>query len=127
MRPRQIFLLVAASGLVLCACSGSGGDGSTFLVPCDDPAPLSGMPSPPSLGFVIVLRVDAVAATEAPRIAAACGFDPGGVRLGIQTFATPLDIVELGCVRCDPVVTRVAPDAILFPAMQGIPSTSGRE
>jgi hypothetical protein len=77
---------------------------------------VSGYPSPWSLGFIVQLDPGLDAAVEAPRIAAACGFKVSTAAQSSDHFTAVLDLVQLGCVRCDPAVQTVSADAVLFPA-----------
>lgn len=114
MRAKQLLVLLVAGSIMSWACSGASDDGSTFLVPCDDPAPLTGTPAP-SGSFTVSLHDDADADAESARLASTCGFTVNAVLQFGHGFSAVLDIVELGCVRCDEVVTAVTPNVPLFP------------
>jgi hypothetical protein len=66
--------------------------------------------------YTVALRDDANASVESARIASTCGFEVTAVLEFGHGFQAVLDIVQLGCVRCDEVVTQVVPNGPLFPA-----------
>ena len=100
----QVFTLIGVIGAIGCTEEGGGVPG--FLLPCDDPAPWIG-PPPSSASTIVVTLHDGVdTAAEAARLADACRFEVLAVNDSSQ-FAARLDIVELGCVRCDPAVISV--------------------
>ena len=121
MRIRSGISILAFTCLAVVACSDSGSseDVPRVLLPCDDPAPLSGLASPESLGYIVSLQDGVDQAAEANRLASACGFEAYEASSFGDRFTAVLNIVEIGCVRCDPVVVQVSPNAILYPLFRG--------
>lgn len=97
------------------ACSSSSSELPRVLLPCDDPAPLSAIASPFSLGYIIELEAGVDPSAEAARLASACGFQVDEVGSIGERFTAQLDLSALGCVRCDAAVTLVHPNALLYP------------
>ena len=104
------FLVVTAA-----ACSGTSDGMPGVLEPCSDPAPLSGNPNPKSLGYTVELLGSADPEAEAIRIAAECGVAVDHVHQFGASFVAPLDVIQLGCVRCDPQVKSVFGNMVLDP------------
>jgi hypothetical protein len=70
------------------------------------------------LGFIVVLRDGLDPTAESARLASTCGFAVKMVSSAGHSFTAVLDIVQLGCVRCDPAVTFVEADAVLYPLLK---------
>ena len=104
------FLVVTAA-----ACSGTSEGLPGVLEPCSDPAPLSGNPDPKSLGYTVEMQASADPGAEAARIAADCSVAVDHVHQFGASFVAPLDVIQLGCVRCDPQVTSVFGNMVLDP------------
>ncbi len=106
----SLFLVVNAA-----ACSGTSDGMPGVVTPCSDPAPLSGNPDPKSLGYTVVLQMGTEPEAEAARITAECGVAVDHVHQFGASFVSQLDVVQLGCVRCDPQVTSVFGNMVLDP------------
>ena len=106
----SLFLIVTAA-----ACSGTSDDLPAILEPCNDPAPLSGDPDPGSLGYTVALQPIADPEAEATRIASECGVAVDNVLQFGSAFIARLDVIQLGCVRCDPQVKSVHGNLVFDP------------
>ena len=118
MRPALFLTFAVMSVLIVLACSKSDSNSpfNRMLVPCDDPATLSGQPSRTAQSFIVAYRQGVDAQDETERLAAECGFQPTHVsQLEPGWFSADLDLVQLGCVRCDPVVSSVSVNHPIFP------------
>jgi hypothetical protein len=112
--------ILAVCGLVVGACSGSSDEVPRFLLPCDDPAPLTGVPSSSNPQFIVTVRDDVDTVAEATRLASTCGFEVLTATDSFHQFLAVFDIIQLGCVRCDEVVTLVEPrPPIVYPSTLG--------
>jgi hypothetical protein len=118
MRHGVLVSFAVMSVLVAAACSQSGSSGpfNRMLVPCDDPADLSGQPDSTPQSFIVAYRQGIDAQDETERLAAECGFRPEHIsQLDPGWFSAQLDRVQLGCVRCDAVVASVVVNHPVFP------------
>ena len=107
--------LISCLSILACTDSGSSNDLPRVLLPCDNPAPFEGIALPPSLGYIVALQSGADQVAEAARIASACELGVYEASSTGDWFTATLDVVEIGCVRCDPVVVMVAPNAVVYP------------
>jgi hypothetical protein len=104
------FLVVTAA-----ACSGTSGDLPGVVEPCSNPAPLRGNPNPGPLGYTVEMQASADPEAEATRIGSQCGVAAEQVHQFGSSFIAPLDVIQVGCVRCDPAVMSVFGNLILDP------------
>ena len=85
------------------------------LEPCDDAVPVTGDPSPFDSVYIVGVNASSDVQAEAARLSAECGFTVRQVFSLGQGFSAALGPVELGCVRCDPSVTSVYGNTVLYP------------
>jgi hypothetical protein len=117
MRPALFLTFAGMSVLAALACSESDSIGpfNRMLIPCDSPAILSGQPSRTAQSFIVAYRQGVDAQGETERLAAECGFQPEHVsQIEPAWFSANLDLVQVGCVRCDPVVSFVSVNRPVF-------------
>lgn len=110
-----ILALSSFLAITAAACSGTSEDLPGVLVPCNEPAPLTGNPNPTALGYTVELQPTADVAAEAARIASTCGVAVDHVYQFSPAFAAQLDLIQLGCVRCDSQVKSVFGNTVLYP------------
>jgi hypothetical protein len=101
--------------LTAAACSGTSDGIPGVLEPCSDPAPLTGNPNPKSLGYTVELQAGTDPGAEVRRIASEYGVAIDQVHQGGDSFVSQLDVIQLGCVRCDPQVKSVFGNMVLDP------------
>jgi len=114
---RRIVLVALAGALAVTGClTDGGGDGEPFWTGwCKDPVPFD--PPPPGAayaGYIVTVQAGLDIATEAARIEAQCAIPPD--RVYSFGFTIPkVDDQRIACLRCDPAVESIAPNAILLP------------
>ena len=115
MNRAAILALLSILAVTAAACSGTSEGMPKILEPCSDPAPLTGDPNPGPLGYTVELQMSADADTEATRIATECGVAVDHVLQFGGGFIAQLDVIQLGCVRCDPQVKSVHGNLVFDP------------
>ena len=101
--------------LLVSGCTEVNGVLPSVLARCSHPAPVSGTPTPPSLGYIVLLRQGIDAAAVAPRLASSCGFVLDQRSVSHDHFLAVLDDVALRCVRCDADVEVISANAVEWP------------
>jgi len=101
--------------MVVSSCSGESHDLPVALEPCDEPVPVTGNQNPGALGYVVGLHEGADAEAESQRLSDECSFTVDHVNTSGPSFIAQLDVVALGCVRCDRQVVSVYGDMIIHP------------
>jgi len=100
---------------VACSRTGTSSGPPRALEPCDDAVPVTGDPSPFDSVYIVGVNASSDVQAEAARLSAECGFTVRQVFSLGQGFSAALGPVELGCVRCDPSVTSVYGNTVLYP------------